>query len=189
VKQRSLCVRGKAVEGHRSPKREAFTDGSRTARSVLECASPLALWWVAPRSGATRPRSARPLGVLANVSLPMLAAFAFLVPQGQPEISQLRSGWYVGKIKIRPEGTVEHQTRIPASFQDGQISRTLYQPLRSGLIPGVAPRQNPCPQGTTETVTTNIFHRNQPGAFGEMPHIPPERFSFDDARLGWQFIP
>ena len=34
----------KAVEGHRTPRREAFADDSRTAQSVLDCASPLALW-------------------------------------------------------------------------------------------------------------------------------------------------
>jgi hypothetical protein len=34
----------KAVEGHRTPRREAFADDSQTARSVLDCASPLALW-------------------------------------------------------------------------------------------------------------------------------------------------
>jgi len=34
----------KAAEGRRTPRREAFTDCSRTARSVLECASPLAFW-------------------------------------------------------------------------------------------------------------------------------------------------
>ena len=39
-----------------------------------------------------------------------------------------------GKIKIRPEGTVEHQPPIPTSFQDGRISRIHYQPLRSWLI-------------------------------------------------------
>ena len=33
----------KAVEGHRSPRREAFAYDLRIARSVLECASPLAL--------------------------------------------------------------------------------------------------------------------------------------------------
>ena len=84
------------------------------------------------------------LARMADVRFPMPATLAFLVPQGQPEISQPQSGWAGGKIKIRPEGTVEHQTRIPTSFQDGQISRTLYQPLRSWLISGVAPRQNPC---------------------------------------------
>jgi hypothetical protein len=36
--------RGQAAEGRRTPRREAFTDDLRTARSVLECASPLALW-------------------------------------------------------------------------------------------------------------------------------------------------
>jgi hypothetical protein len=39
-----IQVAGKAAEGWRSPRREAFTDDTRTARSVLECASPLALW-------------------------------------------------------------------------------------------------------------------------------------------------
>ena len=34
----------KAVEGHRSPKRWRVTNDERTLRSVLECASPLALW-------------------------------------------------------------------------------------------------------------------------------------------------
>ena len=34
----------KAAEGRRSPKRPALTNDRRTARSVLECASPLALW-------------------------------------------------------------------------------------------------------------------------------------------------
>jgi hypothetical protein len=43
VKRKSLCARGKAAEGCRSPKREAFTGGLRIARNVLECASPLAL--------------------------------------------------------------------------------------------------------------------------------------------------
>jgi hypothetical protein len=38
-----LYARSRAVEGHRSPRREALADDSRTARSVLECASPLAL--------------------------------------------------------------------------------------------------------------------------------------------------
>jgi hypothetical protein len=37
-------VAGKAAEGRRSPRREAFTGDLRIARSVLECASPLALW-------------------------------------------------------------------------------------------------------------------------------------------------
>jgi hypothetical protein len=36
-------VPGRAAEGHRSPRREAFACDSRIARSVLECASPLAL--------------------------------------------------------------------------------------------------------------------------------------------------
>jgi hypothetical protein len=33
-------ARGKAVEGRRSPRRKAFAGGVRTARSVLDCASP-----------------------------------------------------------------------------------------------------------------------------------------------------
>jgi hypothetical protein len=35
---------GTAVEGYRSPGREALTHDLRIARSVLDCASPLALW-------------------------------------------------------------------------------------------------------------------------------------------------
>jgi hypothetical protein len=38
-----VCVE-KAVEGHRSPRRWRVADAHRTAQSVLECASPLALW-------------------------------------------------------------------------------------------------------------------------------------------------
>jgi hypothetical protein len=34
---------GKAAEGRRSPRREAYAGDLRTARSVMECASPLAL--------------------------------------------------------------------------------------------------------------------------------------------------
>jgi hypothetical protein len=34
---------GKAVEDYRSPRRSAFEGGFRTARSVLECSSPLEL--------------------------------------------------------------------------------------------------------------------------------------------------
>jgi hypothetical protein len=36
---------GKAAEGRRSPRREAYPGDLRTARSVMECASPLALCW------------------------------------------------------------------------------------------------------------------------------------------------
>jgi hypothetical protein len=43
VKWKTLHVRGKAAEGCRSPRREAFTGDLQTARSVLDCASPLAL--------------------------------------------------------------------------------------------------------------------------------------------------
>ena len=38
---------GKAVEGHRSPRRWRVHGDARLARSVLECASPMALWAVA----------------------------------------------------------------------------------------------------------------------------------------------
>ena len=88
------------------------------------------------------------LGVLADVRFPMPATLAFFVPQGQPEISQLRSGWAGGRT-----------------------------------------RSNFVPQGTTETVTTNIFHRNQPRVSGETPHILPERSLSGDAPLDSQCIP
>lgn len=45
------------------------------------------------------------------------------------------------------------------------------------------------PQGTMENFTTNIFLRIQPGAFGEMPHIPLETILFDDARPDSRCIP
>ena len=35
-----------------------------------------------------------------------------IAPEAQPDISQLRSGWYRGKMKIRPEGTVETPRQI-----------------------------------------------------------------------------
>ena len=85
-------------------------------------------------------------GVLADVRFPMPAAFAFFVPQGQPEISQLRSGWLSDKNKF-------------------------------------------VPQGTTETVTTNIFHHIRRRFFGETPHILPEMFSSDDVLPDLQCIP
>jgi len=55
-----FACRGKAVEGHRTPKRLRDTEGHRTARSVLECASPLALW-----AGAT-PETATGTGALPS---------------------------------------------------------------------------------------------------------------------------
>ena len=41
------------------------------------------------------------LGVLTDVHFPMPAAFAFLVPTGQPEISRPRSGWWLAKKSFR----------------------------------------------------------------------------------------
>jgi hypothetical protein len=38
------CLWEKAVEGHRSPRRFAFTQAIAIRVSVLDCASPLALW-------------------------------------------------------------------------------------------------------------------------------------------------
>jgi hypothetical protein len=52
VKWKTLYARGKAAEGCRSPRREAFTGDLRTARSVLECASPLALSGGGAKNGA-----------------------------------------------------------------------------------------------------------------------------------------
>jgi len=40
----TAALRGKAVEDHRSPKRWRVHEDTRNPRSVLECASPLALW-------------------------------------------------------------------------------------------------------------------------------------------------
>jgi hypothetical protein len=54
---------------------------------------------------------------------------AGFVPQGQLEISQTRSVWF-----IVPSKSVLKGRRNPSSFQDGQIYRTRYQPLRSWLI-------------------------------------------------------
>jgi len=45
------------------------------------------------------------------------------------------------------------------------------------------------PEGTTETVTIDISHRNPLGAFGEKSRIPPEKFLSDDAKFDWQCIP
>jgi hypothetical protein len=46
-------VPGKAAEGRRSPRRKAFAHDSRTARSVLDCASPLALYTVTKAFGSS----------------------------------------------------------------------------------------------------------------------------------------
>ena len=54
---------------------------------------------------------------------------ARFVPKGQPEISQTRSVWFTAQSKSVLKGR-----RKPSSFQDGQIHRTRYQPLRSWLI-------------------------------------------------------
>ena len=51
------------------------------------------------------------------------------VPQGQQEISQTRSVWFIVQSKSVLKGR-----RNPSSFQDGQIYRPRYQPLRSWLI-------------------------------------------------------
>lgn len=40
----TAALRGKAVEGHRSPSRWRVHGVARRSRSVLECASPLAFW-------------------------------------------------------------------------------------------------------------------------------------------------
>jgi hypothetical protein len=40
----TAALRGKAVEGHRSPRRWRIQADTRISRSVLECASPVALW-------------------------------------------------------------------------------------------------------------------------------------------------
>jgi hypothetical protein len=47
-----------------------------------------------------------------------------IVPEAQPDISQTRSVWYRGKMKIRPEGTVETPRQIFA----GQL-RVCPQPI------------------------------------------------------------
>ena len=47
-----------------------------------------------------------------------------IVPEAQPDISQTRSVWYRGKMKIRPEGTVETPRQIFA----GQL-RACPQPI------------------------------------------------------------
>jgi hypothetical protein len=47
-----------------------------------------------------------------------------IVPKAQPDISQTRSVWYRGKMKIRPEGTVETPRQIFA----GQL-RVCLQPI------------------------------------------------------------
>jgi len=54
---------------------------------------------------------------------------ARFVPQGQPEISQTRSVWFIVQSKSVLKGR-----RNPSSFQDGQIYRMRYQPLCSWLI-------------------------------------------------------
>ena len=51
------------------------------------------------------------------------------VPPGQPEISQTRSVWFIVQSQSVLKGR-----RKPSSFQDGQIHRSHYQPLRSWLI-------------------------------------------------------
>lgn len=40
----TTALRGKAVEGWRNPRRWRAGDDARNSRSVLDCASPLALW-------------------------------------------------------------------------------------------------------------------------------------------------
>ncbi len=61
--------------------------------------------------------------------------------------------------------------------------------LASYEVAGSRTKNNLVPLGTTENVTTNIFHHIPPDAFGETPHIPSETFSSDDVRPDSQCIP